>query len=126
MTYTVVKPGEQTSRASEVSLTPAVDIVEGPESFVIHLDLPGFEKDDVKVVVNDGVLAVSGERDPTKWENEDFYRYFERPAGKFYRTFRIPEDTVDSGEVKATYRNGVLTLELRKKEKAKPKTIAVN
>jgi HSP20 family protein len=125
MTCVVVNPYERTSRSSGVCLTPPVDIFEGPESYVIHLDLPGFEKDDVKVVVNDGVLSVSGERTRTEQEKKDFWHQ-ERPVGKFYRAFRIPEDAVDSNEVKATYHNGVLTLELRKKEKAKPKTIAVS
>ena len=126
MTYVLVKPKGYVERAFEGSLSPAVDIIEGPESFVIYLDLPGLEKDEVEVVVNEGVLTVTGERARTEPENEDYYRYFERPAGQFRRAFRIPEDVVEGGEVKASYTNGVLTLELRKKEKAKPKTIAVN
>jgi HSP20 family protein len=125
MTCVVVNPFERTSRSSGVCLTPPVDIVEGPESYVIHIDLPGFEKDGVNVVVNDGVLEVSGERTRKEVEKNDFL-YHERPVGKFYRAFRIPGDVVESNEVKATYHNGVLTLELRKKEKAKPKTIAVS
>jgi len=129
MTCVLVKPNDPVERAYGVSggcLSPAVDIVEGREYYTIHIDLPGYEKDDVKVVVNEGILTVSGERTIAKPENSEYYRYYERPAGKFSRAFRIPEETVEGGEVKATYRNGVLTLELKKKEKAKPKTIAVS
>jgi HSP20 family protein len=126
MTNVLYTSGERgNAKAGEV-FTPAVDIVEGDESYTLRLDLPGFEKDDLRVVFKEGVLTVSGERNSREPETGEFYRYFERPSGTFRRDFRIAEDVVDGGKVEAEYRNGVLTLALRKKEKAKPRMIAVN
>jgi len=126
MTYVVTYPRERTGRdVREATITPAVDIVEHTDDYSLHIDLPGFDKDGFKVVVHDGVLTVSGERVRREEENNDLYRYFERPAGNFYRAFRMPEDVVDGNEVKAEYVNGVLTLVLKKREKALPRTITV-
>lgn len=126
MTHVLLNPAERALRAGrEVTVTPPVDIVENAEGYTIHIDLPGFDRKTFKVVVNEGVLTVSGERGRPEPENADFFRSYERPVGRFYRAFRIPENVVDGNEVKASYENGVLTLKLRKREKAKPRTIAV-
>jgi len=117
------KEGIDTGRI-DVDLVPAVDIIESKETFTIHFDLPGLEKDEIKVSVNDKVLSVTGERKNPASENETYYRYYERPDGTFSRSFKLP-DHVDGNAVKASYKNGVLSLELPKKEEAKPKTIEI-
>jgi len=127
MTYVLLNPTERARTSLRESYhTPAADVLEGADGYTIALDLPGIEKESIKVVVNDGLLTVSGERRRTDPENTDFYRSWERPAGTFQRVFRIPDDVVDGNTVNATFENGVLTLGLKKREKAKPRTIAVN
>ena len=103
---------------------PPADIVEGPDGFSITIDLPGFEKDDVKILVKDGVLRVSGERKCAEFDNEHYFHHYERPAGSFSRGFRLP-DFIDGEKIHATYEKGVLTLNLLKKEEAKPHTIEI-
>jgi len=127
MTYVLLNPTERALAARRESChTPAADVLEGADGYTIALDLPGVAKDSIRVVVNDGVLTVSGERPRTEPENQDFYRSWERPAGTFQRAFGIPDDVVDGNTVNATYENGVLTVGLKKREKAKPRTIAVS
>lgn len=126
MTYVLTHPRAYAERAArETTITPAVDIIEGNDTYKIAIDLPGFDKKGFKVVVHEGVLTVSGDRVRGESENNDLYRYYERPSGTFYRAFRLPEDVVDGNEVKAEYVNGVLNLELKKREKAMPRTISV-
>ena len=103
---------------------PAVDIVEGENAFNIVFDLPGFEKNDINISVKDGVLTVSGERKVAEPGDEKYFRNFERPGGTFSRSFRLP-DYVDENTIKASYKNGVLNLDLTRKEEAKPRKIEV-
>ncbi len=103
---------------------PTVDIIEDNDIFILEFDLPGFNKSDFTITVKEGVLALKGERKRKEPEDEKYYRYFERPAGTFERSFRLPEH-VDGEKVKAVYKNGVLKLELPKKEEAKPLTIQI-
>jgi len=103
---------------------PAVDIVEGENAFNIVFDLPGIEKNDINISVNEGVLTVNGERKITESSDEKYFRNFERPGGKFSRSFRLP-DYVDENTIKTSYNNGVLNLDLARKEEAKPRTIEV-
>ena len=126
MAYVLLNPTERARETrGESYYTPAADVLEGADVYTIALDLPGFKKESFKVAVNDGVLTVSGERGRTEPEYPELYRSFERPAGTFRRAFRIPDDVVDGNTVTATYENGVLTLGLTKREKAKPRTITV-
>jgi len=125
MTYLKVVPGWRAAAArSGYDFTPAVDVVENEDAFTLDFDLPGFGKDDIRITVNEGVLTVSGERKREVEDDEKYFRYFERTHGRFSRSFRLP-DHVDGNAVTATYRNGVLTLEIPKKEEAKPYTIEI-
>ena len=103
---------------------PAVDIVEEKDAFTVIFDLPGFEKNDINISVNEGVLTVRGERKVAESSDEKYFRYYERSGGKFSRAFRLP-DYVDENAIKASYKNGVLNLKLAKKEEAKPHTIEI-
>ena len=127
MTYVTFKPRWKpvsTNARHTSEYHPSVDIVETGEAYELEFDLPGFTRDDIKVSVNDGVLKVSGERTRNVEKNERYYRYFERPEGTFSRSFTLP-DHVDGEGIKATYTNGVLGLELPKKEDAKPHTVKI-
>ena len=127
MTYLKVIPGLRTRTTTarrEYDYNPAVDIVEDKDSFSLEFDLPGLRKDDIKITVNEGVLAVSGERKRDAEEDEKNFRHFERNVGTFSRSFRLP-DYVDGDSIKAAYKNGVLRLVLPKKAEAKPYTIEI-
>jgi len=124
MPCVIYEPRKSISSSLNCSYSPDVDIEERADSYMISLDLPGFEKDDIHVTMEGNVLIVSGERSRKEPERSEYYRSYERPTGSFRRMFRIP-DVVDAGSMKAEYRNGVLALELRKKEEAKPFSITV-
>ena len=108
--------------------TPPVDVIEQEQEFTIYLDMPGVEKDQFHLKVDEGILTISGERkriEPAGVRREGLYEYFGRPHGKFMRTFRLPSH-IDTGGIQAAYQNGVLEIHLGKTEEAKPKTIAIS
>lgn len=113
------------SRTSEfLGWTPAFDVYEEKENFVVKAELPGMKKEDINVSLQDGDLIISGERkSETKSEGTEIYRA-ERFFGKFQRAVSLPA-TVASNKVKAEYKDGVLTVTLPKSEEAKPKQIEV-
>ena len=104
--------------------TPAVDIKESTEAYHIHVELPGLEKEDVKVTLDEGVLSIEGERKFEKETGEKKHHRIERFYGKFSRSFRLP-DNVDAEHIAADFKNGVLTLNVLKVEKPQPKAIEV-
>ena len=103
---------------------PAVDVKENEGSFVLTADTPGLTKKDVKISINNRVLNLHGERKEEK-ENEDgkFY-YRERHIGSFSRSFQLPE-TVNEDGIQASFRNGVLSIELPKLEESLPKDLEI-
>ena len=103
---------------------PAVDVKENEGSFVLTADIPGLTKKDVEISINNRVLNLHGERKEEK-ENEDgkFY-YRERHIGSFSRSFQLPE-TVNEDGIQASFRNGVLSIELPKLEESLPKDLEI-
>jgi HSP20 family protein len=122
------RPAAGTGNGKEViaaaDWTPLVDISETEAEYAIKVELPEVKKDDVRVTVEDGVLTIQGERKQEKEEKGKRFHRIERAYGRFVRTFALPE-SVDEGNVKAEYTDGVLRLHLPKSEKAKPKQIDV-
>ncbi|WLQ13022.1 Hsp20/alpha crystallin family protein [Hahella aquimaris] len=104
---------------------PAVDITETKEAFLIKAELPGVDKSQVKVSVHEGVLSIQGERKLEKEEGDKKHHRVERFYGAFARSFTLP-DNVDENNIRAEYRDGILTLHLSKVEKAQPKAIEIN
>ncbi|MFH1891376.1 MAG: Hsp20/alpha crystallin family protein [Candidatus Zixiibacteriota bacterium] len=105
---------------------PPVDIIESKESIIVKAEAPGLEKDSFKVLVEDGVLTVSGEKKVEVDENDksrNFHRS-ERIYGSFSRSFTLPNN-VDQKNVSAKYRHGVLEVTLPKSEEAKAKEIEI-
>ena len=105
--------------------TPTVDIYEDQDAFLLKLELPEVNKEDIKVSLNENVLSISGER---RFENEDKrdgYHRVERNYGQFYRSFTLPPN-INAESIDAEYKDGVLRLSLPKKEEAKPKAISVS
>jgi len=107
-----------------VDWAPAVDVMETDDEFQIRAELPGVEKKDVKLSVENGVLLISGHREQEKEEKGKRYHKIERAYGNFARSFTVTE-TVDAEKVTAEFKNGVLTVRLPKSEKARPKSIEV-
>jgi len=105
--------------------TPAVDIYEKNDFVVVKAELPGVEKDQISVEVKDGILTLRGERKLERDVKEESYHRIERAYGSFLRSFSLPV-SVDQDKVKAKFKDGVLEVELPKKEKAKPKQIKVD
>jgi HSP20 family protein len=105
--------------------TPALDVYEEKDSFVVRAELPGMKKEEIEVSFHDGSLSLSGERkSETKHEDAEVYRA-ERFFGRFQRTISLPA-TVAADKIKAAYKDGVLTVTLPKTEEAKPKQIDVS
>ena len=104
--------------------TPAVDIFEGDNEYVIKLELPEVTRDDVKVNLHDQTLTISGERKIENEDKRDGYHRIERSYGQFYRSFTLPPN-VNAEAINAQFKDGVLRLTLPKREEAKPKQIAV-
>jgi HSP20 family protein len=105
--------------------TPALDVFEGKDNFIVKAELPGMKKEDIEVSLHDGSLSISGERkSETKHEDAEVYRA-ERFFGRFQRTVTLPA-LVAADKVKAQYKDGVLTVTLAKTEQAKPKQIDVS
>ena len=101
---------------------PVVDIDETKDAFVVKTELPGVDKDDVSVNIEDGVLTIRGEK---KVETEDKKHHRAECAyGSFIRSFTLPQ-TIKADKVEAEYKNGVLNLTIPKSEEAKPKQIEV-
>jgi HSP20 family protein len=109
---------------TQAAWTPLVDISEDDNEYQIKAELPGIEKDQVKVSVEDGTLVISGERSSEKEENNKKYHRIERSYGSFLRSFVLPNDA-DGTKVKAEFKNGILKVHLPKAESAKPKTIDI-
>jgi HSP20 family protein len=105
---------------------PRIDVFERDNRLVTKVDLPGLKKDDVKVEVTDGHLAVSGERRSDTEETKDNVYRCERAYGSFYRAVPLP-DGVKLEDVKATFSDGVLevSVPLPAKAQAKPRTVPV-
>jgi HSP20 family protein len=104
---------------------PRVDIIEDENNVHLNFELPGMEKDQIKVMVEDGVLTVSGERKHESEEKDKNFVRTERAYGAFSRSFTLP-DNIDHEKISADYKNGLLNVTLAKTEKARPKEIAVS
>lgn len=105
--------------------SPAVDIHETDVSYVVSADLPGLNRDDIEIGVEDNTLTIKGEKRFEEKVPRDKYIRIERSYGKFVRSFSLPQN-VDAAKIKATFKDGILDLTLPKKEEAKPKRIAVD
>jgi len=128
MSYVTIYPRTGTKTENKrvnTAWSPNVDIIESDDAFALEFDLPGYEKENINLTVKEGVLTVSGERKLRDSGNDNYYSYFERPKGAFSRSFRLP-DHVDAEKISSSYKNGVLAVDIMKKEEAKPYQIKIN
>jgi HSP20 family protein len=107
------------------SWIPAVDIFETERhDLVVRAELPGMNRDDIEVTVENNTLVLKGEKKFDAEVKEEHYRRIERTYGPFQRSFTLP-NTVDTSRVRADFKNGVLTVTLPFREEAKPRSINV-
>ena len=104
--------------------TPAVDIAELDNQFVVKVELPGINKDDVKITLESNILTIRGEKKEETNVKEENYHRVERTYGSFQRSFKLPT-TVKGDNIDALYEAGILTITMPKAEEAKPKQIEV-
>jgi len=112
----------QTARPSAFS--PAFEVKETTEAFVLKADLPGVEDKNLDINIHNGVLTVSGARASEERKEGESFMLYERQYGSFSRSFALP-DMADGERIDAQLTNGVLTLTIGKRAEAKPRKIAL-
>ncbi len=105
--------------------TPAIDLFEENDNYVVTCDLPGVKKEDLDISVSGNVLTIKGEKKDSREDKDGRYYRRETWSGSFQRTVTLPE-TVDPNKINAEMKNGELVLTLPKKEEVKPRQIKVN
>jgi len=104
--------------------TPVVDIAEHDDDYIVKVELPGVNKDEVKITLESNILTIRGEKKQEKETKKENLHRVERSYGSFQRSFTLPT-TVKSDKIDASYKDGILTIALPKAEEAKPKQIEV-
>lgn len=104
--------------------SPSVDITENAEAYFVKAELPGVSSDDVKITMRNNELTIYGEKKMSDESKNDHYYRCERSYGTFQRSFNFPS-SVHAEDITASYKDGVLTVMLRKAEDSKPKEISI-
>jgi HSP20 family protein len=104
---------------------PAVDLYQDKDSVIVRAELPGMKKEEIDISLHEGVLTLAGERKAEQKQEDTEACRFERFVGRFHRTLALPVQ-VQAEKVKATYKDGILTVVLPKADEAKPKQIQVD
>ena len=105
--------------------SPAMDLVETEDNYVLRADLPGVSEGDVKIELDDNVLTISGERKSAHEEAKEGYYRVERAYGSFSRTLTLPEG-VDADSISASFDRGVLEVKVPKPEQRKPRKVEIS
>jgi HSP20 family protein len=103
---------------------PAVDIKEEDNQFLVIADIPGVNKEDINISLENNILTIHGERKTERKEEKKGYSRIERTQGQFYRRFSLPQ-TADESKISAAYKQGVLEISIPKKEISKQKRIEI-
>ena len=106
------------------SFTPAVNEKVDDKGYHLEIDLPGVEKDNIEISINEGILTISGERKLKRKEEKENYTRIESFFGRFERSFKLPVDA-DSEGIEAKYENGVLKLFIPRRPKSEGKKIKI-
>jgi HSP20 family protein len=103
---------------------PALDISERKDAYLVTVELPGIEADDLQITMEDGLLTIQGERQFTSESSEQQFHRVERRYGAFRRSITLPAQ-IQAEQIEASFDNGVLQILVPKAEEAKPKRIQV-
>ena len=106
------------------AFVPAVELSENDSRYTITVEVPGVKKDDVHVDLREGMLVIHGEKKSEREEKKDRSRYIERSYGSFSRSFTLPSDA-DADRLEASFKDGVLTIQIPRTEESKPRQIAI-
>ncbi len=104
--------------------SPRADLSETEESYLIRMDVPGLQKENLNVELHEGMLHVKGERKAEHEEKRENFHRVERSYGHFYRSFSLPQ-AGNPDDVQANLRDGVLTITVAKREESKPRRIEI-
>ena len=118
---TLLAPGE--GRAQRWS--PAMDLVEAEDHYVLRADLPGMDEKDVAIEIHDNVLTISGERHDEQEQTRQGWHRVERSFGRFTRSLTLPEG-IDPEAVAAAFDKGVLSITVPKPEQRRPRRVEIN
>jgi HSP20 family protein len=116
--------GQTTREQGMRGWAPALDIAERKDAYLVAVELPGVNPDDIDVTLENNLLTIQGERRQAQDSSEQRYHRIERAYGGFRRSVSLPS-SVEADAIQASYDNGVLHLLVPKAEEAKPRRIAV-
>jgi HSP20 family protein len=111
-------------RAETTAWAPALDISERKDAYLVTVELPGVEADDLEITMEDGLLTIQGERQFTSESSEQQFHRIERRYGAFRRSITLPAQ-VQAEQIEASFDNGVLQIVVPKMKEAKPKRIQI-
>ena len=112
------------SKGGQYDWSPPTDIKETESEYIIEMEIPGMEEDDIKVSINENHLTIVGEiKKPTSTSQEGKPLLVERFTGSFQRTFTLPSNRIDSIGSKAKFKNGILRITVTKAEEIRPREI---
>jgi len=115
----------KSAASQERKWVPAVDIREEESRYLLSADIPGVTRENIEIILEDGVLSIKGERTAETGSNGQEYRRRERVHGTFIRQFNLP-DTVDTQNISAMVKDGVLDVVIPKQAKPQPTRITIN
>lgn len=116
---------EDSSDSKETAWTPSVDVAESETGYEVRAELPGVSENNVNVSVTDNLLTIKGEKRQEEKSEDNNYHRVERRYGNFQRSFTLPRN-VETGDIKAGFKDGVLTLNIPKVEEAKPTEVQIS
>lgn len=106
-------------------VSPAVDMYDNKEEIVVKAEVPGIDKENIKISVSDNTLTIKGEMKKEEETKEEDYFYSERSYGSFMRSLNLPAKVVEN-KIKAEIKDGILEIHMPKAQEAKPKEIKVD
>ena len=106
------------------SFSPKINISENEKQFMIDVEVPGMDKNDIDVSLENRQLTISGKRKFDNEEKDTRYHRVETHFGSFTRSFRLP-DSVDEGSINAKYNNGILSITIDKSEEQMKRQISI-
>ena len=127
MFRTLLHSDSKNPSKTRIDWNPEIDIIESDKFFLIKADIAELNKKDIKIILKGEQLTISGERKEITDNEDDYYHYRERSAGKFSRSFNLPE-SINKDKIHAQFKNGTLSIELEKHDVIVPqeKNIVVN
>jgi HSP20 family protein len=116
--------GEELNKINDVAFKPAIEVTEQENGYTAVVALPGIKKEDITISLENSILKVSGQRLSSKDETNDRVHFSEFRYGKFERSITLPKNA-ETDKVDARFEDGLLTINILKKEDAKPKQIEI-